>query len=291
MKIFLLLTLILVLVNTNFATASVNDKSIIFYEDVPVGVIGGFPLFINIAVPKSQKKEPHPVVMLLHGGGFISGNKNNKNVQIKKLATQGYVSVSAMYRLSPQHKFPSQIEDIKLAIRFLKANASRYNLDPNKIIVSGYSAGSYLAVMIGVTGNSQNFSKHDQFVDYNSAVRAVTAQSAPIGDFTLAKNKNSLLVERLAGNPATVSNDVLIRLSPKTYLDSEDPPFFLSHGDHDTIVSVEMSRDFVRKLKQINHYYEYYEIKNGTHSFTESAPKESKRVFSKYLKFLKKWSK
>ncbi len=260
------------------------------HVDIPIAKIDGVQMSINIAFPEKMSLAPRPVLMLIHGGGFISGDKSSKNKQIMKLSTIGFVSASAMYRLSPDYRFPAAIEDIKLAIRFLKANAAKYHIDPDRIIVSGSSAGSYLAVMAGVTGNSNTFSDHGLYTNYDSSVHAVTSQSAPIGDFTLPEYAKSLLVTRLLPANYTDLKTTLSLMSPATYLDVNDPPFFLSHGDKDPVVPVEMSREFVNELKKINHSFEYHEVKGGTHSFGSSAAKQSKVVFSSYLNFLKKWS-
>lgn len=260
-------------------------------ENILIGKIDGVELSINIALPETTTIEPRPVVILIHGGGFISGDKSSKNKQTLKLSKIGFVSVSAMYRLSPEYRFPAPIEDIKLAIRFLKANAAKYHIDPERIIVSGSSAGSYLAVMVGVTGNSNTFSDQGLYPNFDSSVRAVAAQSAPIGDFTLPQYAERPTVKRLLPVSYADIKMTLSTMSPATYLDAEDPPFFLSHGDEDPVVPVEMSREFVSKLEQIDHFFEYHEVKGGTHDFGSSAPEQSKIVFSSYLKFLKKWSK
>lgn len=260
-------------------------------KDIPIRKIDGVQLSINIAFPEERTLAPRPVVILIHGGGFISGNKNSKNKQILKFSKKGFVAASAMYRLSPDYRFPAAIEDIKLAIRFLKSNAVKYHIDPERIIVSGSSAGSYLAVMVGVTGNSNAFSDHGLYTNVDSSVRAVTAQSAPIADFTLPKYAERPMVKRLLPVNYVDLKTTLSAMSPVTHLDVKDPPFFLSHGDKDPIVPVDMSREFVKELEKIDHLFEYYEVQGGTHSLGRSAPKQSKKVFSSYVKFLKKWSK
>ena len=114
-------------------------------------------LSINISLSETTTIEPRSVVIVIHGGSLIAGDKSSKNQQTLKLSKLGFVSASAMYRLSPEYRFPAAIEDIKLAISFLKANADKYPINPERIIVSGASAGSYLAVMVGVTGNLKAF--------------------------------------------------------------------------------------------------------------------------------------
>jgi acetyl esterase/lipase len=261
------------------------------HENISMGKIDGVELSINIAFPEKTSVKLRPVLLMIHGGGFISGDKSSKNKQIIKFSKRGFVSASAMYRLSPKYRFPAAIDDIKLAVRFLKANAVKYHIDPERIIVSGSSAGSYLAVMVGVTGNSNNFSDYDLYSEFNSSVRAVTAQSAPIGDFTQLKYAEQKTIKRLIPLNYTDKQAILSAMSPMTYLDIKDPPFFLSHGDKDPIIPVELSREFVSKLESINHEFEYHEVNGGTHSFSRSVPKQSKVVFSAYTNFLNKWSK
>ena len=261
-----------------------------FCEDVPIGNVDGTALSLNIAFPKEPTSTTRPVVVLIHGGGFISGDKASKNRQIKKLATLGFVAVSAEYRLAPEHRFPKAIEDIKLAIRFLKANAKRYHINPERIIVSGSSAGSYLAVMVGVTGNAEGFSDYGLYTEFDDTVRAVAAQSAPIGNYTLEKYRNTATVKRLLGDEGKINFRSLTAMSPVTYLDSNDPPLFLSHGDQDSIVPVDMSREFVKQLDRLGLQYHYHEVEGGTHSLSKSAPQQAREVFKHYIQFLKTWA-
>ncbi len=260
------------------------------YEDLPIGEVDGVPLSINIAFPDKNPVKPRPVLVMIHGGGFVSGDKSSKNTQIVKLSKLGFVAASAMYRLSPEYKFPAAVDDIKVAIRYLKANAEKYHIDPERIIVTGASAGGYLAVMVGVTGNSDAFSDYGLYSGVDSSVHAVAAQSAPVGDFSLEKYNDSPMLTRLAGGDTAGLSAVRVAMSPVTYLDSSDPPFFLSHGDSDPLVPVDMTREFVRELDKQGHDVEYYEVKGGDHSLNKSAPEGAKFVFRKYLAFLAKWA-
>jgi len=275
---------------TALALQQSNQPYTGLHTDIPIGQIEGVNLSINIAFPQTPSATSRPVVLLIHGGGFISGSKDSKNKQIQRFAKQGYVAASAMYRLANVAKFPAQIEDIQLAIRFLKTNANRYNIHPEKIIVSGSSAGSYLAAMAGVAGNSGSFADHGLYSDYSATVRAVAIQSAPVGNLSLPHNQQSKIVSRLISPTDTNLNDTLVAMSPMTYLDKDDPPFFISHGDSDPVVPVEMSREFVAALKDIDHDFIYHEVQGGTHSFKKSAPQQAKTVFAEYLAFIEKWA-
>lgn len=282
------------LICTISLNSSAQEQTLKFrglYEDIPIGEIDGIELSINIAFPQQRSTEPRPVLILIHGGGFLRGDKSLNNKRIQKMTELGFVSASVMYRFAPEHRFPAALEDTKLAIRFLKAHAAEYQLDPEQIIVSGSSSGSYLAVMAGVTGNSDAFSDHGYYPEVDSSVHAVLGQSSPIADFRLAKYSDRPTVNRLIDPNSDNREEILAAMSPITYLDPNDPPFFLSHGDADPIVPVDMSREFVEALEQQGHSYEYHEVKGGTHSFGDSAPKQASAVFDSYLKFVRKWAK
>lgn len=255
--------------------------------DILVGEIDGISLSVNIAMPKRKSIKARPVLVMVHGGGLIKGNKDLLNKRIQKIAKQGFVGVSVGYRLAPTHRFPAAIEDVKASIRFLKAYAKELNIDPNRIIVSGSSAGAYLATMIGVTGNSNKFSKHKLYSQYDSSVRAVTSYSGSIADFNQSKYHDYSLMKRFVREDVDL-NVGLAELSPITYLDKDDPAFFLVHGSADERVPVEMSQDFVQALLAIEHEYDYIEIEGGKHSLKNSRPKKASEAFAAYLSFIKK---
>lgn len=261
------------------------------YEDIPIGELDGVELSINIAFPQKFSTQPRPVLVMIHGGGFLRGDKSMNNSRIQKMTELGFVSASVMYRFAPEHRFPAALDDVKLAIRFLKSQAEEYHIDPERIILSGSSSGSYLAVMAGVTGNSDAFSDHDLYPDVDSSVHAVAAQSAPIADFRLPKYSNRPTVERLIDPNSDNREEILEAMSPIAYLDPNDPPIFLSHGDSDPVVPVDMSREFVNELEKQGHSYEYHEVAGGTHSFSDSAPEQAAAVFRSYVQFISKWLK
>ncbi len=254
--------------------------------DVPIGKIDGVMLRLNIALPEERGDEPHPVLVYIHGGGLIGGDKNDHNVRIERMAKKGFVAASITYRLAPEHRFPAQLVDVQSAIRFLKAHAIEFNLDPERIVVSGPSAGGYLATMLGVTGNATGFAKYGIYPDYDSSVLAVIAFSAPIADFSQASFKEFTLVDRIINTESDDRRSALEAISPVTYLDVRDPPFFLVHGTSDSTVPVEMTRGFVRALEDIGHRYTYIEIDGGEHNLTSTRPAEASEAFEESLKFI-----
>ncbi len=258
--------------------------------DIPIGEVDGVMLRINIARPEGKSDTARPAIVLIHGGGLIKGNKNLLNKRIKMMAKRGYVAASAMYRLASERPFPAAVEDVKTAVRFLKANAKSLNIDPDRIIASGSSAGGYLAVMLGVTGNAQGFADHGLYSGFDSTVQAVVTHAAPIGDYRLAKYKKYAVVKRFINRDNPDENAALAAISPITYLDSKDPPFFLDHGSADERVPVSMSREFVSALKAIAHTYEYIEVEGGKHSLNASRPEKASEVFRASMAFIDKYA-
>ncbi|HYP05844.1 MAG TPA: alpha/beta hydrolase, partial [Bryobacteraceae bacterium] len=110
----------------------------------------GQRLAMDILRPKAEPSEPRPAVVMIHGGGFRAGSRNSYLPAAIRLAQRGYLAATISYRLAPRHQFPAAVEDSKAAVRFLKANAKRYNIDIDHIGVMGGSAGGHLALMVGL---------------------------------------------------------------------------------------------------------------------------------------------
>ena len=119
--------------------------------DVVYGKIGERELKMDLMVPKEKSENPLPVVVWIHGGAWLEGTKE-PNVALP-LVKYGFVTASIEYRLTPEAIWPAQIHDCKAAIRFLRANAKKFNIDPGRIGVWGSSAGGHLVAMLGLTGD------------------------------------------------------------------------------------------------------------------------------------------
>jgi acetyl esterase/lipase len=118
-------------------------------RDIGYANAGGVRLGMDVARPKAPG--PHPAVMLIHGGGFRRGSRQTCLPLAVRLAERGYVAATVSYRLTPKFQFPSPVWDVKAAVRFLRANAKRFDLDPSRLGVTGSSAGGHLALMPGLT--------------------------------------------------------------------------------------------------------------------------------------------
>ncbi len=155
------ITIALPLVKGNFKT-----KSKIIYAKYPTGKLALDIIYLKVS------SELRPAVLFVFGGGWRSGNRAQNIPLAQKMAENGYVSVTADYRLSTHAKFPAAVYDLKNAIRWMKANAKRYHIDTNKIVITGFSAGGQLAALIGTTNYNSQFEK-EKINQHSSSVQAV----------------------------------------------------------------------------------------------------------------------
>ena len=136
--------------------------------------VGNRPLSLDVFYPEQQYfNEKLPAVLMVHGGGWHSGNRTMHWPMAQKMAARGYVVFTVEYRLSTAATYPAAVNDLKSAIKYIRANATVYNVNPNKIAVWGYSAGGQLAALTGATNNSPLYKGDGCNDDYSDAVQAV----------------------------------------------------------------------------------------------------------------------
>jgi acetyl esterase/lipase len=206
-----------------------------------------------------------PVIISIHGGAFKFGDKaDDQVVPMLEGLKKGYAVVSINYRLSQEAKFPAQIQDVKAAIRWVKANAETYHFDKNKIVLWGGSAGGYLSALAGVSSDVAMFEDLTMGNDKEtSQVQAVIDWFGPI-DFLEMDNQfvksgkgkpdhndaNSPESE-LLGQKITEIAQKVKQSNPETYISSDDCFFFIQHGTADKLVPMEQSAHFAQQLETI----------------------------------------
>jgi acetyl esterase/lipase len=205
---------------------------------------------LDLLVPRNANA-PAPLVVWIHGGGWQSGDKADR-AQSQRLVCRGFALAAINYRLSDTAPFPAQIQDVKAAIRFLRANAATYGLDPERIAVFGSSAGGHLAALAGTSGDVVGFdapvlgnatisSRVQVVVDWYGPTRLVEmdaqalAQGCPVGSarHSTADSAESRLLGCTLGDAACAA--AAQRADPSTYADSTDPPHLLLHGTADCV--------------------------------------------------------
>ena len=225
----------------------------VVYEQVPSRGYANVPMQMDILQPKTKEKKP--AILFVTGGGFINANKDN-GIQLRMhLAENGYVVGSISYRVAPTAKFPEPLEDVKAAIRYLKANADRFGIDPSRVGIVGGSAGGYLTAMAGTTSGTKMFDRGEN-LQVTSDVKAAVdlyglSDLTQIGsDFSAdvqARHRSAGATEALwvNGSPVFGGRDggiladkqVAEAANPIHYISKTSAPMLLMHGTSDTVVS------------------------------------------------------
>ena len=170
-----------------------------------------------------------PVVIFIHGGGFATGTKADGIPAIEPLAQRGYFAVTIDYRLAPV-TFPAQVEDVKAAIRFIRANATTYDVDETKIALWGVSVGGTLAALAGTTGDIEEWNTSGGSPGRSSRVAAVVAWFGTTNLLTACENGTLSPTTLFLGCAAQVCPDRARRASAITYVSPDDPPFLIMPG-------------------------------------------------------------
>lgn len=206
-----------------------------------------------------------PLLLFVHGGGWSRGDKGQVGRLdfLDSLLESGYSVASANYRLSPDYPFPAPIVDVKCAVRHLRANAASYGIDPDRIAVSGFSAGAHLAMLVGVTDSTAGFDV-GQYGGVSSAVSAVVEFDGQ-ADMTELRD----LHPDIARTTFAGSLDVLTAASPVTYLDAEDPPFLIFHGELDRTVPVAQAELLGERLEDLGIENSVIIVPGGAHQVPE----------------------
>lgn len=232
--------------------------------------IGKRELKLDIARPVGiPGRDSFPTIVCLYGGGWILGERQQLRGTIEVMARRGYVAVCPDYRLAPGDRFPAQIEDCKAAIRWLRANAAKYCVDPQRIGVFGFSAGGHLACMIGLTRKEDGMEGKGGNDDQSSAVQAVVSFFGPMDLTQPVWNKevreNYMLP--FLGARAEENPDLYRRASPLTYVRPGAPPCLFVHGTKDDTVPIEQSKEMVRRLQQAGASVRLIELSSEGHGW------------------------
>lgn len=232
-------------------------------NDVEYGRVGDRPLLLDRFTPKTPR-ENAPALICVHGGSWSGGHKEDLAYYGYWFAERGYVTVSIEYRRSREAPFPAALEDTKCAIRWLRANAAEYGVDPDRIAILGGSAGGHLALMAAYTDAAAGFEGTGGHPDVSSSVAAVIDFYGPT-DLTHELTRDHPAVTKFLNANYADSPGIFAAASPLHALDADDPPTLVIHGTVDEIVSVEHSDWLVERLKDLGIPYGYDRIHGWPH--------------------------
>lgn len=253
----------------------------VIYEQVPSRGYDNVAMGMDILKP--EKNEKMPAIVFVTGGGFINANKDNAIQQRLDMADAGYVVASITYRVAPTATFPQPLEDVKAAIRYLRAHAEKFNIDPDRIGIMGGSAGGYLSAMAGTTNGTRQFDK-GEYLDQSSDVQAavdlyglsdLTKVGADYSPEVQQAHRSPGATEALwvNGSPVFGGKDGGIfadaektkAANPITYISDKTAPFLLMHGDKDTVVSPSQTQLLQQALVDHGIEARRYIVKDAQH--------------------------
>jgi acetyl esterase/lipase len=262
-------------------------------RDLPYVAGGHERQKLDLFVP--EKGESLPLIVWIHGGGWSAGSK--ENCPALGFLRGGYAVASINYRLSQHAVYPAQIEDCKSAIRWLRAHAARYRINPDKIGVWGASAGGHLVALLGTTGDVKEFEKGEH-LGQSSRVQAVCDWFGPTDFMEYYGYANNKLVApmvqpdapdsalaRLVGGKLSEKKELVARANPITYASKGDAPFLIMHGDKDPLVPLHQSEILEQSLKKAGVPVTLYIEKGSGHSLR--GPEVSRMMFAFFEKHLK----
>jgi acetyl esterase/lipase len=263
--------------------------SVVFEPNLDYASPDGVKLQLDLARPKTGDG-PFPAILCIHGGGFRAGNRQSYDNLCVRLAEQGYVAVTASYRLAPKHQFPAAVHDVKAAVRWLRANAKKYQIDPDRIGVTGGSAGGHLAQFLAVTADVKQFEGVGGNPDQSSRVACVVNVYGP-SDFTKSYGKSvdaaEVLPLWLGGNLETAKLKHIVS-SPLNWVTPNAAPTLCIHGTEDKYVAHEQAVWMIDRLKAAGVEAELLTLPGAGHGFrgadAETADRAMFAFFAKHLK-------
>ena len=285
------LTVVLVLAQRRGAAESPKvPEGITVHRDVAYVTDGHERQKLDLYVPDAG--ENLPLIIWVHGGAWRGGSK--EHYRPMEYLKSGYAGASINYRLSQHAIFPAQIEDVKAAVRWLRANAETYRFDPDRFAAWGSSAGGHLVAMLGTAGDVEEFEVGEN-LEVSSRVQAVVdyfgptdflqmdAQRLPDG---LVHDASDSPESQLVGGPIQEHKDRVAKANPITYVSKNDPPILIIHGDQDKLVPYHQSVLLKDALEAVGAPVTFYKVEGGGHGWFRDpkVPELTKVFLEKHLK-------
>jgi acetyl esterase/lipase len=260
MKSIQLLTIVLVM-TINSAAQSLPDGMTI-KKDIIYKSVNGWDGKMDVYYPSVSSKIK-PLVIYIHGGGWLHGRKEDEYPKIEVLVQQGYVVANVEYRLAQVAPAPAAVEDVRCAFCYLLKNAQKFKIDVRNVFMMGASAGGHLALMAGLLGNNNIFDAGCSMPEFRIAGiidkygPADLLHWGPI--MKLNKPSSTWIANR------TTDTLYINSVSPINYVNVESPAVLIIHGDNDHTVPITQSEMLFKKLKDCHVDAEFFIVKGGKH--------------------------
>ena len=266
-----------------------QPKGVTVLRDIPYASTANPRQLLDLILPaKRAGKGPLPVIAFIHGGGWRNGNKSSGVNRVAGLVRTGsYVGVSIGYRLTGEAIWPAQIHDCKAAIRWLRGNAKKHGMDPDKIAVWGSSAGGHLVSMLGSTGGARELEgKLGKHLGQSSRVSAVVNYYGPSALLQMDDHPGKMKHNApnspeslLVGAPIQEAKEKTRQVSPLTHVSEDDAPHLHVHGTKDPLVPFHQSQIYHAALKKAGVESTLITVKDGGHNAPRAVGENQVRLF------------
>jgi acetyl esterase/lipase len=269
-------------------------KGVRVKRDIPFARVGGKTLRLDVTLPSAPAPGGgrRPALLQIHGGGWVIGDKREQGLSLlSHMATQGWVGFNVNYRLSPFVGYPDHLLDLKRGLAWIREHADEYDIDPDFICVTGGSAGGHLCAMMALTQNEPEY--QPGFEDADTSLAAAVPfyglyDLTPEGEFGSDPRVYKMFLEYWVMKAFVDEEPDKFRdASPLHHVDTDAPPFFVIHGDKDTLAPVEDARTFIAKLREVSQNpVAYAEMQGAEHAFDVFPSARSARVIEGVERFL-----
>ena len=291
LTLFFLVTITVLAQRRNRDTSPKIPESVTVHRDIAYVTDGHERQKLDLYVP-ADTGENLPLIIWVHGGAWLGGNKTHYRPM--EYLSAGYAGASINYRLSQHAVFPAQIEDVKAAIRWLRANAETYRLDPNRFAAWGSSAGGHLVAMLGTAGDVAEF-EVGKNLEVSSKVQAVVDYFGPTDFLQMDAHRlpDGLVHDvpdspesKLVGGPIQEHKDRVAKANPITYVSKDDSPFLIIHGDQDKLVPFHQSMLLNDALEKAGVPVTFYRVEGSGHGWFRDpkVPEVTKTFLEQHLK-------
>jgi acetyl esterase/lipase len=226
------------------------------------------PLLSDLYIPKGTGS--YPAIVFIHGGDWIGGDRTQMTKIIEELASHGYVGMAIDYDLSPQVHFPVALFESKEAIRWLRAHAAAYHVDPRRIAVAGSSAGGELAALVALTNGDGRYEGDGGSRGFSSTVKAAIIYNAALDLTAFPENDES--IGRYLGSSCGAQKELCLQASPEAHIDANSPPMYIGHGNADKDVPYSQFTAFVASYKRMSRSITEFTADKGPHTYWAKAP-------------------
>ena len=259
--------------------------SITLHEGVECSHPGDFSVLLDIYVPKAEGT--YPAILLIHGGGWKARQVKNDKPLAERLALRGYVVAQVAYRLSTDAKYPAALHDCKAALRFMRAHAKEYQIDPTRIGCTGGSAGGHLSGLTGMTGGVKSLEGDGGNPGQSTAIKACVVMACGMDLIAANEKTNGEGYIQFLG-PISEKRELYVEASPITHVSKDSPPTLFIEGEKD---SLKIGRaEMQEKLRAAGVPTELITLKDAPHPYWMSQPwldqtaKATADWFDKYLR-------